>query len=441
MNFFFILFLLFFIQGCSFDNKSGVWKNESTYSNKNENIFKDFESINITNKSFQKTIPIKNDFKFPKINAVVNYNWNDIYYNQNNNLPNFSFNEKYDLIFKSKKVTNYKVAEHFLFEDNNVILTDTRGNIIVFSINENKLITKYNFYKKKYKNTNKKLYIKIENNILYVFDNLGYFYAFNYKQNKILWAQKHDVAFQSNIKIYKGKIIISDQNNRLYFINKKSGEKLAEIPTEETVIKNNFENNLSLDNKLLFYINTFGSLYVVNVENMKILWFINLNQSINLNPRNIFSGNQIINYDHKILISSNENTYAINQNTGSTLYKKNFASDLKPIVIKKNFFTITKNKFLIAMNTDTGKIIYSYDLNRKIADFLNTKKKQISIKNFMILEGKIVVFLENSYILIFNINGNLEQIKKLPSRINTLPIIIDKSILYLDQKNRISILN
>ena len=149
MNFFFILFLLFFIQGCSFDNKSGVWKNESTYSNKNENIFKDFESINITNKSFQKTIPIKNDFKFPKINAVVNYNWNDIYYNQNNNLPNFSFNEKYDLIFKSKKVTNYKVAEHFLFEDNNVILTDTRGNIIVFSINENKLITKYNFYKKK----------------------------------------------------------------------------------------------------------------------------------------------------------------------------------------------------------------------------------------------------------------------------------------------------
>ena len=93
------------------------------------------------------------------------------------------------------------------------------------------------------------------------------------------------------------------------------------------------------------------------------------------------------------------------------------------------------------MNTDTGKIIYSYDLNRKIADFLNTKKKQISIKNFMILEGKIVVFLENSYILIFNINGNLEQIKKLPSRINTLPIIIDKSILYLDQKNRISILN
>ena len=441
MNFFLILVLFFFLPGCSFDNKSGVWKNENTYSNKNDNIFKDFKSIKIANKSFQKTIPIKSDFKFPEISSTINYNWKDIYYNQNNNLPNFSFNEKYDLIFKSKKVTKYKVDKHFLFEDNNVILTDTRGNIIIFSINKNKLISKYNFYKKKYKKIYKKLYIKVENNILYVFDNLGYSYAFSYKQNKILWAQKHDVGFQSNVKIYKEKIIISDQNNKLYFINKKNGEKLAEIPTEETVIKNDFENNLSLDNKLLFYINTFGSLYVMNVENMKILWFTNLNQSLNLNPRNIFVGSKIINYDDKILISSNENTYVINQNTGSTLYKKNFASNLKPIVLEKTFFTITKNKFLIAMNIDTGKIIYAYDLNRKIADFLDTKKKQISIKNFMILEGKIVIFLENSFILIFNINGNLQQIKKLPSKINTLPIIIDKSILYLDQKNRISILD
>ena len=59
----------------------------------------------------------------------------------------------------------------------------------------------------------------------------------------------------------------------------------------------------------------------------------------------------------------------------------------------------------------------------------------------MILEGKIVVFLENSFILIFNINGNLQQIKKLPTKINTFPIIVDKSILYLDKKNRVSIIN
>ena len=93
------------------------------------------------------------------------------------------------------------------------------------------------------------------------------------------------------------------------------------------------------------------------------------------------------------------------------------------------------------MDIDTGNIIYSYDLNFKVSDFLNSKKNQLNIKNFMILEDKIVVFLENSYILILNIKGNLEKIEKLSAKINTFPIIIDKSILYLDQKNRICIID
>ena len=440
MKFILIFFSVFLIQNCSFDNKSGIWENEKI-SIKKKSIFKDSKPINISNKSFQKIIPIKDDFKFTEINTTDNYNWKDIYYNQSNNLLNFSFNENYKLIFKSKKITKYEVDKNLLFENNNVVLTDKKGNIIVFSIKENKLISKFSFYKKKYKKIDKKLNIIIENSIIYVFDNLGYFYAFSYKESKILWAHKHDVGFQSNIKIHKKKLIVSDQNNQLYFINKNNGEMLIEIPTEETVINNDFKNNLSTNNNLLFYVNTFGSLYAIDINNMRMVWFVNLNQSTNLNPRSIFVGNQIINNDNKIVISSNEYTYIINQNTGSTIYKKDFATNLRPIILNKYLFTITKNKFLLAMNIDTGNVIYSYDLNSKVSDFLNTKKDQLNIKNFMILEDKIVVFLENSFILILNINGNLEQIKKLSAKINTFPIIIDKTILYLDQNNRICIIN
>lgn len=440
MKFILIFFLIFLLQNCSFDNKSGIWKNEKISIKKNS-IFEDFKPINISNKSFQKIIPIKNNFKFIDINKIDNYSWQDIYYDQSNNLSNFSFNENYNLVFKSKKITKYKVDKNILFENNNVILTDKKGNIIIFSINEKKLISKFNFYKKSYKKIDKKLNIIIENSIIYVFDNIGYFYAFSYKEGKILWAQKHDVGFQSNIKIHKKKLIVSDQNNKLYFIDKNNGQMLIEIPTEETIINNDFTNNLSSNNNLLFYINTFGSLYAIDINNMRIVWFINLNQSINLNPRSIFVGNQIINNDDKLVISSNEYTYIINQNTGSTLYKKNFATKLRPIILNKYLFTITKNKFLLAMDIDTGNIIYSYDLNSKVSDFLNSKKNQLVIKNFMILEDKIVVFLENSFILILNINGNLEKIEKLSAKINTFPIIIDKSILYLDQKNRICIID
>lgn len=441
MRFFCSLLIVIFFNHCSFDDKSGIWKNDNVTSQKNNNVFKDFKNINLSNKSFQKEIPIEKNFKFKKLISIENYSWNDINYNQNNNLKNFIYNENFKLTFKSKKISKYKVENNLLLEENNIILTDERGNIFTFSINENKIISKYNFYRKKYKKIKKKLNIVLENELLYVSDNLGYFYAYNYLENKILWAKKHDVAFRSNIKIYKDKIITSNQNNSLFFFNKRDGKTLTVIPTEETVVKNRFENNLSLNGEFVFFLNTFGSLYAIDNDSMRIAWFINLNQSLDLNPNNLFVGNQIVANKDKLSVSSNEYSYIINQNTGSILYKKNFTSDLKSIFIEDYLFTITKNKYLIALNIRNGKLIYSYDLNQKIADFLNSKKKDAIFKDFMILNSKIVIFLENSFILILNIEGNLEQIKKLPMKIKSSPIIIDKSIIYLDKKNRITIIN
>ena len=36
------------------------------------------------------------------------------------------------------------------------------------------------------------------------------------------------------------------------------------IPTEETTIKNNFFNSLALSDQLLFFLNTYGSIYSIN---------------------------------------------------------------------------------------------------------------------------------------------------------------------------------
>ena len=74
------------------------------------------------------------------------------------------------------------------------------------------------------------------------------------------------------------------------------------IPTEETVVKNEFINNLSLNNKYTYFLNTYGSLYAIdNEKNMEIKWFINLNQSLDINPSNLFLGNQIVNNNKKLL--------------------------------------------------------------------------------------------------------------------------------------------
>ena len=56
--------------------------------------------------------------------------------------------------------------------------------------------------------------------------------------------------------------------------------------------------------------------------------------------------------EKNLAISSNEFTYIIDKNSGSINHKKNFSSELKPIILDKYLFTISKNKYLIAMNTD-----------------------------------------------------------------------------------------
>ena len=63
-----------------------------------------------------------------------------------------------------------------------------------FFINENKIIIKFNFYKKKYKKIKKNLNLLVENNIIYVSDNIGYLYALIIK-NKILWAKNYKDTF------------------------------------------------------------------------------------------------------------------------------------------------------------------------------------------------------------------------------------------------------
>tara|TARA_B100001063_G_C16774082_1_gene563798 strand:+ start:1349 stop:2668 length:1320 start_codon:yes stop_codon:yes gene_type:complete len=439
MRLFYFFILVFFVQHCSFDNKTNIWKNENKIFQNENKIFKDFETVSSNEKQFNKTIPIKN-YKFKLIKPKKNYNWSDIYYNKTNNYINFHYNNENKFIFNSKKLTRNSTNKLSLFSQDHYILSDDKGYLIVFSVTENQVIRKFNFYKKKFKKIKKKLNYIIDNNIIYVSDNIGYVYAYDYMVDKILWAKNYKIPFSSNLKISKNKLTLADQNNNLYFLDKKDGNILKLIPTEEVTVKNLFINNLSQNKNSLFFLNTYGSLYSVDLLTMKINWFRNLNRSLNLNPSNLFSGNIIINNDDKIVISSNDSTYILDTYTGSILFKENFSSNIKPIIHKNYLFLITKNNYLISLDLSTGNFIYSYDLNKKFSDFFN-KKKNIKINDMMLINNKIYVFLREPLLAKININGNIENINKLPVKIKSSPMIIDSSILYLNLKNKITIIN
>ena len=441
MKLFYSLIILIIFQNCSFDNKTGIWKNENNISKKEKSTFSDFETLSVSKKPFKKSINIKKNFVFSIPNETKKNNWEDIFYNNKNYFENFYYTDSKKIIFKGKKITKYNVNKRILLENDNIVTTDLKGNILIFSIIDNEVIDKFNFYKKKYKNIDKSLNLIIEDNIIYVSDNIGYSYAYNYKIKKIIWAKNFKVPFRSNLKILKNKLVASNQNNDLLFINKNNGEIIKLIPTEETLIKNEFINNLSANNKYLFYLNNYGSIYAIDQNKLQIVWYLNINKSLDPIVNNLFVGSEIINHKDRLVLSSNDFMYILNANDGSIIYKNDISFLIKPLAISDYIFVINKENFLICINLTDGKIIYSHDLNKKIAEFLDTKKKIADFRNLFMANKKLYIFLENSYYIKFNIKGEIEEINKLPSKLNADPIFSDGSIVFLDKKNKIYIID
>ena len=439
MKLFYLFIILFFLSSCSFDNKTGIWKNDTLSGLKDEkNSFSEFKSISSKNNSFNKIIQLNENFKFQLSSPRNHSKWTDIYLKKSNNYENFIYNKNNNLIYKSKRVTKNKVQKYLLYKDENVIITDIKGNLIIFSTKENKIIKKFNFYKKKYKKKEKFLNLILINNTIYVADNIGYLYAYDYIKNKILWAKNYKIPFRSNLKISNNTLIASNQNNDLLFFNIENGNIIKTIPTEETLVKNEFINNLSLSENSLFFLNTYGSLYSVDLDKLQINWFLNLTQFLNSQVNNLFSSNQVVYHKGKIIVNTNQFTYVLDSETGSIIHKKNFSSYLNPLIIDDYLFLVSKNNLLISMSISTGKIIYSYNINQLIAEFFNSKEKTVNLKNIFITNNKLFIILKNSFFLSLDLEGKLNSVNKLPTNIASNAIIVENSLMYLDNKYRIS---
>ncbi len=303
-----------------------------------------------------------------------------------------------------------------------------------------KFLEDLTFIKKKYKSFNKNLNLLIKDNIIYAADNIGFIYAYNYNENKVMWAHRHKIPYRSNIKIYKKNIIISDQDNNLYILDQNTGKQIKKIPTEQVNFNNNFRNNIIVGEKRFFFLNSYGSLYSFD-EKMNVDWFINLNKRIKENPSNIFYSNQILISKKNILILTNDQFYIIDKSRGVIVFKKNFGSNITPLLFKDHLFLVNANDLFIAFSLEKKKVIYSFDLKKKFKS--NSKLRKISnkIKNLKIVNNSIYLFLEDHYIVRINFNSEIEEVFNIKSKLNSNPIFIDNALLYINNKNKLIILN
>ena len=156
----------------------------------------------------------------------------------------------------------------------------------------------------------------------------------------------------------------------------------------------------------------------------------------------MFYSNPIIINKNKIIVSSNPYLYILEKNSGLTKVKFLIDSIIKPISSGQKVFLVTKDQLLVCIDEDSGKVDFSIDINQETSNFLGTKnKKTLKAKMISIVNDELYLFLKNSYVIKVNMGGKIQQIDKLPAKLGTFPIFINNSIVYLNNKNRLIILD
>jgi len=441
----YFLFLIIILQNCSFDNKTGIWKDAREV---NEEVVKDEKLIDVfvENKVFEEEKNIRSDVKIEIEKSIKNLNWPDEYFNLNNNISNINYKNNKILvskIFKLSKFRNFIYNSdnliHPLIYNEKIIFSNNRGTIYVYSLKTNKKVFEFNFYKKRYKKYKKEIYLLIYNGVIFAADNLGYSYAINTENRKIVWAKNFGVPFRSNIKIANKSLFLSNQDNELFSLDVFTGKKNWQFPTTPQVLKSKFINNILVDteNNNVLFLNNNGELYSINYINQTINWFKSFKKSSISDNSDLFVGTPISLKDNNIVFSSGNTIRNLDKNNGSIIWDKYIFTKIKPVLTNNNTFLITDNQLLVCLDNKTGDVVWSKNIvNQSRKNMQKSKYKKLDfIKTLLIVDSKIFLFSNEGYLLTFNIKtGDLLSLNRiLKKKLGSKPIFSEGHMYLFDK--------
>ena len=437
---FFLIFIL--LVNCSFDNKTGIWSGSKKEKRRISELEKEQKQTKVVDYIYSSKSVYSKEISLTKkisiSNPRKNLSWRMSSLNQQNFLGNI-YLSGIDNIFLKKKIGKNKfpiskiISSPLVFE-NNIIFSDNNGTI--FNINQNGEINwKKNIYKKIYKKVYKNLVFAIYQNNIYVADNIGFIYSIGLNNGKLVWIKNHGIPIKSNIKIYKNKIFLINQDNRILCFNTKNGSKIWDIRSVPSFIKlQNFLSSAISKQGDVIAINSSGDLFKVNANNGKIDWSLNTLESTLAHATDFFKSSEIVIIDDNIIFSSKSSIFSYNLNTGYTNWKQEVSSIGAPIIDGKNIFILTDNGYFVIIDKDTGIIISSTN----ILKILKKKKQETKITGFIMGSGKIYSVTSNGYLIVSSpVSGKVEYFKKIGDPVTSAPIINNGKLYILTKNSRI----
>ena len=414
-----ILIVLFFLNNCSFNENSRIWKNEENKSETDKKIIKVFSESDVTVAEFNQDLKL--DLSSIKIINKKKDNQNNL------GLQNYKGNLEKIGSFKFSKLDELNQLDFEpIFLKNGIIFFDKKGSIIRYD-NNYKVIWKKNHYSKAEKKLKPKLNFLLEGQNLIVADSIAKYYSVNVSNGELNWSKSNKYPFNSNIKKHKDKIFVTDYKNTLRCYKIIDGSECWNLQTEDSFTISNMKYSLIILNDNVIFSNSIGDITAVNVETGLIAWQIPTQSSSIINETYNFKISKLVSDGNSVFFSNNKNQfYSIDLKTGTTNWINKINSNIKPILIGNLIFTISNEGYLYLIDKNKGNIIRITDL------FLNYKdKKRGNIYPIGFVIGDKKLFLTNSdgKIIIAGIeDGKIIKIEKVSGGLVSEPFIFNNNL-------------
>ena len=418
-----IFIILIACFGCSFDNKSGLWKDKKKEFKKVEKPIK----ISKEKKKFADNVNegfIINIKSLPK----QNNSWVTSGLNLSNSTGHLSFEETNNKYSKKKfRKLGSKIKEHSLVINKNYYITnDHRGTITKYTNNKENIWSK-NIYSKKEKKLIENISLTVFKNVIYVIDNIGKYYSVDLNTGKLIWTKQHAVPFISQIKVFDDKIFVIDGDNTLRCYSIVNGEEIWNIKTQASFIKTNKKLSMVLNSNFVIFSNTLGDVVKGDIKTGKLIWFLPTQNTLVPYSTNFLETSDIVLKGKSIYFSNNfSKLYSINLDRGILNWEQNINSVLRPIIIDNILFTVSDEGYLLAIDIFKGNIIRSSYILHKF------KRKQLNnlvFQGFLIASNKVIVTTNLGYIILCSLeNGKVEKILKISNTELSEPLISDNKL-------------
>ena len=414
-----LLIVFFFLNNCSFNENSRIWKDEDVKLSIPPKVKKVFAEEELVVKEFNKNL---------KLDLSGIENITKISSNQNN----FG-SQKYKGILK--KIGNYKYSElkelsqiNFkpIFTNNGIIFFEKKGSIIRYDKNQ-KILWKKNHYSKLEKKLQPKLnFILYQDNIL-ISDDLAKYYSIKMDNGKINWSKKNAYPFNSEIKSYKNKFFIIDYKNTLRCYKIEDGSECWSFQTEDSFTISDSKYSLIIIEDMVVFTNSIGDVTAVDIESGLIVWQLATQSSKIINETYNFKTSKLVSDGISIFISNNKNEFfSIDVKTGTTNWISDINSNITPVVTGNLIFTVSNEGYLYVIEKNDGNIIRVTDLFKI---YKPKKRKNINPIGFVIGNTKLYLTNSDGKMIIVDLqNGSILRIEKVSSNFVSTPFIFNNNL-------------